>query len=438
MSKINWKNWSGVVQFSPQKIVYPHSEEEISAIVKKCAATQKKLRVVGSGHSWTPLVETNDILMSLDNYQGIVQVDKDKLQVTVKGGTKLKFLGSLLFEQGLAMENLGDIDVQAVAGAISTGTHGTGIQFGIIPTQVVGLRLVTASGEIIACSATHNTPIFKAAQVSLGALGIISHITIQCVPAYKLKYEAKKETTEVCLQNLQHNIANNRNYEFYWFPHTDTIQPKYSNITNEKPMERNIGNFFNDYFIENGLFGAISTITRFRPSTSAAVARLTASVLPESEVRINWSHKVYATVRLVKFNEMEYNIPIEHFEAAFNDIRAAFEKHKFEVHFPIECRFLKGDDIWLSPAYGRDSAHISLHVFKGKPYQHYFNICEAILQKYNGRPHWGKMHTCSADKLCQMYPHWNDFLAIRQQLDPQQLFINGYLSLIFGLQLPQK
>ena len=437
MSKNHWQNWSGIVQFNPQKIVYPHTEEEIIAAIKKSVANKQELRVVGSGHSWTPLVETDHTLMSLDNYQGVVHIDKEKRQATVKAGTKLKYLGKLLFEQGLAMENLGDIDVQAIAGAISTGTHGTGIAFGIIPTQIVALRLITASGEIISCSASQNADIFKAAQVSLGALGVISHITLRCVPAYKLKYVASKQTVADCLQNLQHNIANNRNYEFYWFPHTDTIQPKCSNLTNEAPIERSIGNFFNDYLIENGLFGAISTITRIKPNTSAAVARLTAAVLPQTEVRINWSHKVYATPRLVKFNEMEYNIPIEHFEAAFNDIRAAFEGHKFEVHFPIECRFLKGDDIWLSPAYGRDSAHISLHVFKGKPYQHYFNTCEAILQKYNGRPHWGKMHNCQANKLSQMYPHWNDFLAIRQQLDPQQLFINGYLRLLFGLDLPK-
>ncbi len=432
MAQKIWQNWGGNIQCIPQKIRYPKDETTLLRIIQKCARKNQKIRVVGTGHSWTPLCETDQILISLERYQGIESVDTEKMQATVYAGTKLKYLGEELFKHGLAMENLGDIDEQSIAGAISTGTHGTGLKFGIIPTQVVGFTLITADGQLLECSNEKQPEIFKAAQVSLGVLGVISKITLQCVPSYKLKFLSRSEPLEDCMKNLAHYNSENRNFEFYWFPYADLVQTKFSNITDEPPQEANFFNYWSDVILENGVFGAVSELTRWIPSTSSSVAKFTSQAVATS-TKTNWSHRVYAMPRLVKFNEMEYNIPLEQFEDVFWEIKECVEKEQFQVHFPTENRVVKGDDIYLSPAYGRDSAHISLHVYKGKPYKQYFKAIEAIFRNHNGRPHWAKMHHLTANELADLYPMWDKFLQIRQELDPKGIFLNGYLQQLFGV-----
>lgn len=431
MKKV-WKNWSGIVKFKPKQVAMPASEQDIITTIKESYKAGQNIRIVGSAHSWTPLYETSDTLICLDNLQGITHVDYEKHQVTVLAGTKIKKLGELLYQHGMGMENLGDIDVQSIGGAIGTGTHGTGIEFGNIPTQVVAFEIITANGKKIYCSETVNRHIFKAAQISLGALGIIATITLQCVPAYKLHYRSDKETIDSCLANLEHYINSNRNFEFYWFPHTQTVQTKFSNISQQPAQERSVANYVNDLLIENVFFGSVSATTRIFPKLSPVIAKLVANFLSPFE-KINWSHKVYATIRKVQFNEMEYNIPIEQFRECFQEIRDAFEYYNFKVHFPLEIRFLKEDDIYLSPAYGRNSVHISFHVLNGKNYTKYFDVMEKICLKYQGRPHWGKLHTLTADQLSKLYPKWNDFITVRNELDPTGLFFNGYLRQLLGI-----
>lgn len=427
------KNWSGIVRFNPKKIKFIQSYSDLINTVQIAVSQKQPLRVLGSGHSWTPLVETDQWLLNLDDFTGIESIDIEKKQVTVFAGTKLNVLSKLLFKYNLSMENLGDIDAQSIAGAISTGTHGTGLDFGIIPSQVVKLELITGNGDIITCSELENKDIFKAAQVSLGTLGVITKVTLQCVTAYKLKLEIKKETITSCLDNLNNYNHQNRNFEFYWLPYSNWVQTKFSNISLQEAKAPNALNYLNDIVLENIAFGALNQVSRLIPQTVPKVGAFLGNAISEVE-KTNWSHLVYATPRLIKFNEMEYNIPIENFKDCFLEIKDCFEdKEKFKINFPTENRFLKADDIWLSPAYQRTSAHISAHVLKGMPYQHYFNTLESIFKNHDGRPHWGKLHTQQVSSLQKLYPKWNDFIAIRKQLDPNNLFINGYLRSIFGV-----
>lgn len=246
------KNWAGNITWTPSEIAYPSTEEEIQQWVLKAANTNKKVRIIGTGHSFTPLCQTKDILLSLDNYQGIIATQKAQYQATVKGGTKLNLLGDLLFKEGMAMENLGDIDVQSIAGTISTGTHGTGKQFGTISTQVVGLRFINGKGEIVECSPNQNPALFKAAQVSLGALGVITSVTLQCVPAYKLALQNRKETLQAVFTNLSERLNQNRNFEYYWLPYTETTWTKSSNIVEaDEPDKINFFNYWSEYVLEN-------------------------------------------------------------------------------------------------------------------------------------------------------------------------------------------
>lgn len=423
----NWSNWSGSVQCNPKEIKTPSSQEEILSIINNCAEQKSTIRVVGSGHSFTGLVGTQGTIISLDLLQGLENIDTEKKTATVLAGTKLKSLGELLLSNNLAQKNLGDIDVQSIAGAASTGTHGTGVTLGSVSTQILEITLITAKGEIMVCSENQNKDIFKAAQVSLGTLGIITKIKLQLVPAYKLKYVRTKANLDDCLNNIEKHKSENRNFEFYWFPHTNGVQMKTLNITDEEPTKSSFMKYFNDMVLENGAFKVLSELCRLFPSLCKRVSKISAAAV-STGVDINYSTKIYATPRLVKFQEMEYNLPAEKAVEALNEMRDCINAANFKVHFPIEVRFVKADDMYLSPAYQRDSVYIAVHMYKGMEYKTYFDAMETIFKKYNGRPHWGKMHTRTAKELSQLYPMWNKFQEIRNELDPKGLFMNDYLK----------
>lgn len=430
-----WSNWSGSAQGWPKQFVTPRSIDELAQAVGTAGREGRHVRVVGSGHSFTPLVQTDDILLSLDGLQGIESVDAEHNTVTVLGGTRLKLLGDLLLERGLAQENLGDIDVQSIAGAISTGTHGTGIGFGTLSTQVVGLTLVTANGELLECSPEQQPDIFKAAQVSLGTLGVIAKVKLRVVPARRLRFQSRRERIADCIANLERYKQENSHFEFFWLPYTQWAQAKFINETEAAPTGSTLWGKFNKVVLENGVYWALSECCRLIPRLSKPISKFSAQAIGSVE-EVDYSHRLFATMRVVRFQEMEYNIPAEHFAEVLAEIQACIEQHQFAVHFPIECRFVHSDDIWLSPAYQRESAYVAVHMYRGMAYQEYFQEVEAIFRRYQGRPHWGKMHTRTAEELAALYPHWHDFRRIRAALDPQGLFLNDYLRRLFDADAP--
>jgi FAD-linked oxidoreductase len=426
-----WSNWSGSVTAAPSSIRHPASLEEIAAIVRECRERGCGLRVIGAGHSFTPLAWTDGVLVSLDRFAGLEHVDPAARQATARAGTQIKALGEQLFAQGLGQANLGDIDVQSIAGAISTGTHGSGATLGSISTQVVGLTLLTAAGELIECSETREREIFKAAQVSLGALGIITSVTLQLLPAYRLDYTWRRQSLAECLDHIEQYRDENRNFEFFWLPYSDNTLTKRMNVTDAPAQQKNVLRQFNELVLENGVFWAFSELCRRFPAVSPRVGALLGRLISGGR-DVNYSHRIFATPRMVKFQEMEYSLPAENFVAALRAIEACIRRNRFLVHFPIECRFVHADDIYLSPAHGRASAYIAVHMYKGMAYRAYFEAVEAILRAYGGRPHWGKLHSLAARELRPLYPRWDDFQAARRRLDPDGLFLNPYLRTILG------
>ena len=426
----NWSNWSGSVRSRPREVVMPQSVDELARLVGRYGHEGRQMRAVGSGHSFTPLAQTDDVLISLDGVQGIESIDKERGTATVLGGTRLRNLGNALLEHGLAQENLGDIDEQSIAGAISTGTHGTGVRFGSIATQVEGLTLVTAAGELLECSPEQNPDVFKAAQVSLGALGVIAKVTLRVVPAKRLHYVSHRERLGDCLAKLERYKQENSHFEFFWFPYSDWVQAKF---LNETEAQANAGGFwsnFNQVVLENGLFGLLSECSRLMPGTASTISKLSAAGIASVD-EVDYSHRVYATPRAVRFQEMEYNIPAELAPNVLREIQNCINRKQFAVNFPVECRFVHSDDIWLSPAYERESCYLAVHMYKGMPFQSYFQNIEAIFRRYQGRPHWGKMHTRTAKELAELYPHWHDFRRVRATLDPHGTFLNDYLRKLF-------
>lgn len=424
-----WSNWSGSVQGTPHQVVQPDSIWELTQRVATYARDGRHVRVVGSGHSFTPLVQTDDVLISLDRMQGIEAIDEERGTVTVLGGTKLKRLGEELLARGLAQENLGDINLQSIAGAVSTGTHGTGVGFGSLSTQLEAITLVTASGEVLECSAEQNPDVFKAAQVSMGMLGVIARVKLRVVPAKVMHYRGLRMELDDVLAHLEQYKRENSHFEFFWFPYTRWVQAKFLNETSRFPDKSTFWSDFNKVVMENWIYGLLSEAVRLFPKLSQKACKISANSIANID-ETNYSYRLFSTPRAVRFQEMEYNIPAEHTVEVIREIQGCIERHRFEVHFPLECRFVHSDDIWLSPAYQRESAYLAVHMYRGMPYQEYFNHVEEIFKHCQGRPHWGKMHTRTAADLAELYPRWQDFRRIRAALDPGGMFLNDYLRLL--------
>lgn len=388
---LSWSNWSGSVQCSPRRIAQPGSEAEFADLVRHCAASGGRLRVVGSGHSFTPVCATDETLVLLDRLSGVTAIDHDRRQATIFAGTKIHDLGDPLWDAGLALANQGDVDVQSLAGAVSTGTHGTGRTLGSLSTQIVGLRLIAASGEALTISVDDDPELLDAARVSLGALGVIAALRMQLTPAYWLHERQWRTPIDQCLAELDGHIAENRHFEFFWYPASDLAHMKALN-----PCDG--------------------------PATSA---------LAEGE-RIDRNYRIFPTVRSNRFNEMEYAVPAAEGPACFRDLRALMRTRHSDVTWPVEYRTLAADEAWLGAAYGRATVTLSIHQAAALPYQHFFADAETIFRRHQGRPHWGKHHNLTADALAQLWPRWNDFVALRRRLDPMGVFLNEYLAGLFG------
>jgi FAD-linked oxidoreductase len=426
---MSYKNWSGSVKFNPKEIVKPSSIEEVKHIVKDAVATNRKIRVVGSGHSFSPVIETKDILLSLDNLQGLISSNKELCQADVYAGTKLHVLGPILFDLGMAQENMGDINVQSIAGALSTGTHGTGSNLQTLSNQLIEITIVNGKEEIEVLKKSDNDFKFKCAQTSLGTLGIIVKMKLQLIPAYKLHYEVSKINFTNCINQIDSLVEKNRNVEFYYFPYTNVCQLKVMNFTDDKLKTGGIFKVMNDVLLENIVYYFLCKISVWF-NTHKLVSKISVKGISSAKY-VNWSHKIYATKRYVKFNEMEFNIPKEKLKDALVEIKEMIVAHKIKVNFPIECRFVKQDDIPLSPAYERESAYIAVHMYKTRDYKDYFTKVAQIVEKYNGRPHWGKRNFLQASDFSKLYPKWEEFHQVRKEMDPKGVFMSDYLSTIF-------
>ncbi len=392
---LSWSNWSGSLHFEPAEIRSPADEEELAALVRRAAREGRCVRVVGSGHSSTPLVRTSDTLVSLEHLRGIEGFDASAREATLRAGTTLKKANAALLGIGLAVHNLGDVDFQTVAGVVGTGTHGTGRTLPIIPDALTGVRLVDGTGEIREFRVEDDPDFFRAARVSLGAMGIFTSLRMRMLPAYQLRRREWCTHVEDCLEHLDRLMDENRNCDFYWYPRSDLVKIRTLNIPGQGSADLPFAECIQD-------------IT-------------------------GWMGDVLPKQRELRFDEMEYWLAAKDGPECFSRVRRRVkETHRRAVAWRLLYRSVAADDAWLSGAHGRDTVTISLHHNAGLPFDDYFNDIEPIFRKFGGRPHWGKKHNLSADALRPLYPGWNDFRAVRRRLDPGGTFLSPYLKSILG------
>lgn len=424
-----WKNWAGNQQATPAVVVTPRSVDEVVDAVKSAVRAGRQVKAVGSGHSFTAAAATTGTHVRPEGMTSIRCVDPATGLVTVEHGMPLHALSDALDSHGLALTNLGDINMQTVVGAISTSTHGTGRDSAGLSTFVRGLEIVLADGSVTTCGPGED--LFEAARVSVGALGIVTAVTLQTEPSFILHAREEPMTWDDVLDSFDVFCAENEHWEFYWFPHTECCQVKRNNRSSgpAEPLS-GIRQWWDDEFLSNTVFGALNRFGRAAPRAVPYVNRVAARALSAREYSAR-SVDVFATPRRVRFYEMEYAVPRSAAVAALRELKALVDASDWLISFPIEVRVAPADEVWLSTSHGRDTCYISCHVFERIEKDPYFADVEALMTNYLGRPHWGKLHTRTATDLAGLYPRWADWLAVRERVDPHRVFANDYTRQVF-------
>ncbi len=428
-----WHNWAGNERTRPHSVVRPGSVGEVVAAVRSAREHGLRVKAVGAGHSFSAIAAGDGVLLDLSALNGVLDVEAATGRVRLGAGTHLHQVPALLSPHGLALENMGDIDRQTLAGATSTGTHGTGATFRGLAAQLTAATLVTATGEVLEVSATRNAELLPAVRLGLGALGVLVDVTVQCVPAFLLRAHESSASLDDVLNHLDDH-ASADHFECYWWPGTATVQTKTNTrlpigIPHTAPGR--IERFVDQRLVQNGALWLACEVAHRAPRLTSPLNRTATKVLGE-KVFTDSSAAVFTSPRHVRFRECEYAVPREALPDAVRALRALIARNGWRIGFPVEIRLAAADDLWLSTASGRDSGYIAVHRYWRDDHEPYFRAVDALMREFAGRPHWGKIHYQDAASLAEVYPHLGDFAEVRDRLDPDRVFGNTYLRLVLG------
>jgi L-gulonolactone oxidase len=430
-----WHNWTAIESGVSERVVAPASAAEVQEAVVGAAAAGTRVRAVGSGHSFTGAASAPGVRLELDRLARLVDVDNTTGRVTVEPGLPLHRLNAMLAAHGLALPNLGDIDRQTVAGAISTGTHGTGASLPGLAAQVVTLAMVTGAGDMVSwdADAPDTADLVDAARVSLGALGVITRVTLQTVPAFALRAVEAPEPLDEVIERLDELVDQHDHFEFYWFPHTVRTVTKRNDRADPaeiRPLSR-WRHLLDDELLANVAYEGINRLASMAPRIVPGLNAMSARAWGRREY-VDASHRVFVSPRRVRFNESEYAVPRAAVAHVLDELRRWVDGHDVVVPFPVEVRFAAADSGWLSTAYRRESGYVAVHQYHRMARDRYFAAFEAIVREVEGRPHWGKLHTLDVGQLAGLYPRFADFLELRDRLDPGRGLANAYTERVLG------
>lgn len=428
------RNWSGSARWSPAEIAAPRCEADVLAALASARRSGRSLRVIGGGHSFTPLAATDGTLMTLDAHQGLVSVDLDRRRATLRAGTRLWQIADLLAPFDLALSVMGDIDRQSIAGAIQTGTHGTGARFTGFAGMVRGMRLALADGEVLEVSAEHEPDLFEAARLGLGTIGVLLEVTLQCVPRYRLELLESTVGIDEAVGSFVPDSSIVDHHEIFWFPRTPRATVRSSRrlpadveqSRPPRPLE-----VLQSEILGNGAFELLCGASALLPPLSRPTAEIASRAFAGPRV-VDDSARVFTAPRRVRFHESEWAIPAERFDAAFAALRRRFEDEDVRVTFPLEIRRAAPDDVWLSTAYGRDTVYVAAHRYHREEPGPYLLMVQRTLEPFAARPHWGKRHWLGARELAAVHPRFEDFRRVRERVDPDGLLMTPYLRHLLG------
>ncbi|WP_310171553.1 D-arabinono-1,4-lactone oxidase [Enteractinococcus fodinae] len=433
--KYTWTNWSKLQRATPAKVETPWTSTQLQRAVREAIAQGSRMKAIGAGHSFTGIAVADDIQLDLSRYTGMVALDPVRRQVTLRAGTRLWQIPQLLADTGLALQNLGDINRQSIAGAISTSTHGTGLTFGGLASQVVGCELITGTGEVLTVSQDHHPELLDALRVTLGAFGILTTVTLQLVPAYDMHTVERHAELDWVLEHWDDLNTDHDHFEFFWFGHDREVITKASTrlpVSHTRPTrmarlrERAV-----DEVVMNMTLAGICQLGRVKPGWVPHLNRLATLGWGSSTRRAHWS-TAFTSDRRVRFNEMEYALPFAAIPEVLAELRQLYRRGEISSTYPMEVRSAAADTAWLATNHGRRTGYIAVHQHFSQDHRQYFARIEPIFRAAGGRPHWGKLHSLTAQELATLYPCWDHALALRDELDPNRVFANAYLTRVFG------
>ncbi|HET7070295.1 MAG TPA: D-arabinono-1,4-lactone oxidase [Nocardioides sp.] len=435
---MRWQNWSGLESAEPREVLSPATPDEVVAAVRSAREARSTVKMVGTGHSFTGIAAPGEVMLRPDRLTGIVGVDRDAMTVTAYAGTRLKVLNAQLERLGLSLHNMGDIAEQTLAGAVSTGTHGTGGVTAGLAAQLTGFQMVTGAGEALDASGATNREVFELGRVGLGALGILTTVTFAVEPAFLLEAHEQPMSWDEALDSFDELVADSHHCDMYWFPHTDRMLTKRNtrldaDLSEASPVGR-VRGWVDDELLSNTVFGALTAVANRAPAITPRMNQVSARAL-SARTYSDVAHRVFTSPRRVVFREMEYAVPRAAGLEALREVRRAVDSSDWRISFPVEIRVAPADDVALSTAYERDSFYLAFHTHHRSDWRThaaYLAAMESILREHDGRPHWGKLHTRTAVDLAPAYPRFEEFLALRDRLDPDRLFANPYLRRVLG------
>lgn len=399
-----WTNWVGNQSFTPKQVVEVATESDVRDEVAKALSGGYRVRTVGTAHSFAPIVET-DVLLDTGPMRGIITIDPDRLMVRAGPKTTIGDFGEPLWEHGLALANQGDIDTQAIAGAIATATHGSGLKHPNFSAALAGARLVNGMGEVVEVSSEINGGDLAALQTSIGLLGIMTEVTLQVVPAYELHARVDIMTYDEVMERFESDLEEYRHFGLFWMP-TDASAVLY-----------NLHDAGSDDCV----------VKRYR-EVEIGTPR---EGLPPNE-RIDRSYRIYPMIYDPNFHEVEYFLPIEHSREIMDRMRDLMMRWLPLSLYPLEIRVVARDDAWMSPNYQRDNLVVSISGEPGTDYWPYLRACDDVFAEYGGRPHWGKIHFMTSERIASLFPRYGDFLEVRRRFDPDGVFLNSHLKELFS------
>lgn len=438
VSGVRWHNWSGLESAEPRRVLVPASSDDVVRAVVRARERRETVKMVGTGHSFTGIAAPGDVMLRPDRLSGIISVDRDAMTVTAYAGTQLKVLNAELEVLGLSLHNMGDIAEQTLAGAVSTGTHGTGGRAAGLAAQLAGFELVSGTGELVSASPAGDAEVFELGRVGLGALGVLTTVTFTVEPAFLLRAHERPMSWDAALATFDAMVAESDHCDMYWFPHTDRMLTKQNtrleaDVSQAEPASRLRG-WVDDELLSNTVFGALTAAANRLPRVIPRMNQVSARALSERTYS-DVAHRVFTSSRRVVFREMEYAVPREAGLEALREARRVIDASDWRISFPVEIRVAPADDVALSTAYQRDSFYLAFHTHHRSDWRThaaYLAAMESVMRAHDGRPHWGKLHSRTASDLAPSYPRFAELVALRDRLDPDRLFANDYLRRVLG------
>ncbi len=429
---VSFVNWAGTVRSTPTGRHEPESESAVVDLVRDAASRRTQLKAVGAGHSWSDAAATSGGMVSLDRLADVLAVDLERSQITVAGGIRLHALQDVLNQYGLSLPVLGSISVQSIAGATATGTHGSSLRWGGLATAIVGMRMVAGTGDVIKLSPSHEPEMFNAARVAFGALGIVSAVTLQCVPQFDLQEVARPMRFDAACDAALGVASSHEFAKLWWLPHTSHVQISRWDKTKAPRTPVSMLQELEGSGVMNSVMELMLDAGARWPSLIPRVNRFVSRNMFRAIDRVDDARRVFNVPQVPSHREIEYAIPVDRTAEAMRWVRDFIEAESLRVNFIVEVRFAAADDLWMSPASGRATCHLGAYMAEADGIERYFRGFEAQMLAYGGRPHWGKEFAAGSDELRKVYPRYDDFVALRHRLDPRRVFANDYTRRVLG------